>query len=56
MDIRSFYHENKEFRDYVDRYCKKYVEGKSINIEEAFNHVIIKEVAEMYATKPIEAV
>ena len=56
MDTRSLYHENKDFHDYVDRYCKKYVEGKSISLEEAFNHILVKEVAEFYTTKPIEAV
>ncbi|MBO7449063.1 MAG: hypothetical protein J6U54_01730 [Clostridiales bacterium] len=45
---RKLYDENKNFREYVDRYSKKYVEGKSISIEEALTHLIVKNVGDYY--------
>ena len=46
--MREFYGSNKDFRDYVDRYCKNYVEGRSITVEEALEHEQIRLVAEQY--------
>lgn len=45
MDIAEKYRGNKEFRDYVDRYSKQYIEGRSISVEEALSHEIVKEYA-----------
>ena len=45
MDI---YNSNKDFKGYVDRYSKKYVEGKSIPVEEALKHEQVRLVAEQY--------
>ena len=48
MDIASLYNENKEFKDYVDKYSANYHEGKSIPVEEALKHKLIVSVAELY--------
>lgn len=44
MDLRSFYDENKDFKDYVDAYCKK----TGIPVEVALEHFIIRSVAHHY--------
>ena len=44
--LHTFYEENKDFHDYVDRYCAKYVEGKSIAVQEALTHKMVKQYAE----------
>ena len=46
--MKEFYESNKDFRDYVDRYCKKYMEGRSITVEEALEHEVVRQVAEQY--------
>ena len=46
--MRAFYESNKDFRDYVDRYCKNYVEGRSITVEEALEHEQVRLVAVYY--------
>lgn len=46
--MQNFYDTNKDFRDYVDRYCKNYSEGKSITVEEALEHEQVRLVAEQY--------
>lgn len=46
--MRDFYNTNKDFRDYVDRYCKNYVEGRSITVEEALEHAVVRQVVEQY--------
>ncbi len=46
--MKDLYNRNSEFRGYVDRYCKKYMEGKSITIEQALEHKIVRDVAEQY--------
>ena len=42
-----FYNNNKEFKTYVDKYCKKH----GVSVETAFTHRLIKEVAEQYGKK-----
>lgn len=38
----SFYEDNKDFRDYVDAYCKKH----KISVECALQHYIVMAVAD----------
>lgn len=45
--MKNLYINNKGFKTYVDKYCKKYMEGRSITVEEALQHVIVKEYGEM---------
>lgn len=52
--MRDFYNSNKDFRDYVDRYCRKYTEGKSIPVEEALQHAKVR-CAEKYYRELEEA-
>lgn len=40
----ELYNTNKDFRTYVDRYCKKH----QIPVEEAVQHELVKEVGKMY--------
>ena len=42
-----FYNSNKDFKTYVDKYCKKH----GISVETALTHRLIKEVAEQYGKK-----
>lgn len=46
--MKELYEKNKDFRDYVDRYSRKYMEGRSIPVEEALENEIVKRVAEQY--------
>lgn len=46
--MKELYEKNKDFRDYVDRYSRKYVDGKSIPVEKALEHEIVKRVAEQH--------
>lgn len=39
------YKNNKRFRDYVDKYCKK----RKIEVEEAFKHELVKQAYLYYA-------
>jgi len=48
MDLKKLYNENKDFREYVDKYSAHYEMGKSIPIEEALTHLIVKNVADEY--------
>lgn len=45
MDLMERYQEDKNFREYVDRYCKAY----NRTVEETLNHALIQEVARYYA-------
>lgn len=45
--MEDLYKGNKDFKTYVDKYCKNYIEGRSITVEEALQHVIVKEYGEM---------
>ncbi len=40
----SLYDRSKDFREYVDRYCRKH----QISVEEAVLHALVKEVGKMY--------
>lgn len=44
--MKNLYQTNKDFKDYVDRYSKKYVEGRSIPVEEALEHAMVRNYAE----------
>ena len=46
--MQDFYNTNKDFRDYVDRYSRKYMEGRSITVDEALEHAVVRQVAEQY--------
>lgn len=46
--MKELYEKNKDFRDYVDRYSRKYMEGRSITVKEALKHEVVKRVAEQY--------
>lgn len=46
--MKELYEKNKDFRDYVDRYSRKYMEGRSIPVEEALEHAVVRQVAEQY--------
>lgn len=54
MDLGLLYKENKEFKQYVDKYSNNYNEGKSITVEEALRHKLVEQVAEMYYNQPEE--
>ena len=45
--MTNFYNNNKNFKEYVDKYCKKH----GISVETALTHRLIKEVAEQYGKK-----
>lgn len=40
----EFYKTNKDFRDFVNRYCRKH----KCTVEEALTHVIVREVEKAY--------
>lgn len=41
--MNELYKNNKDFREYVDKYCAKH----GVTVEEAFTHDIVKAVANM---------
>lgn len=41
--LHNEYKYNKRFREYVDHYCKNYNEGRSITVEEALQHDVVKQ-------------
>ena len=49
--MREFYDRNADFKRYVDNYAKNYNEGKSISVDEALEHEIVKRVAAQYREK-----
>lgn len=51
MDYKALYDKNKDFNLYVNLYAKKYNEGKSISVNEALEHELVKQVAERYREK-----
>ena len=51
--MREFYDRNADFKMYVDRYAKKHNEGKSISVNEALEHEIVKHVAAQYREKEV---
>lgn len=48
MDLKKLYNENKDFREYVDKYSAHHEMGKPISVEEALTHLIVKSVADEY--------
>ena len=50
-NLKEFYNRNEDFRKYVNSYAKKHNEGRSISVEEALEHEIVKQVAEQYREK-----
>ena len=50
-NLKEFYNRNADFKRYVDCYTKKYNEGKSISVDEALEHELVKHVAEQYREK-----
>lgn len=44
MDLMERYREDKNFHEYVDRYCKAY----NRTIEDVLNHALVREVARYY--------
>ncbi len=46
MNLKELYYTDSDFRGYVDRYCKNYSEGKSITVEEALTHAMVRVYAE----------
>ena len=53
-NLKEFYNRNEDFKRYVDRYAKKHNEGKSISVDEALEHEIVKSVAAQYREKEVE--
>lgn len=51
MTVESLYNTNNDFKRYVDGYCYKYTEGRTITLHEVFSHEIVKLVAEQYQRK-----
>ena len=49
--MMDFYNKNSDFKRYVNLYSKKYNEGKSISVNEALEHALVKQVAEHYREK-----
>ena len=50
-NLKEFYNRNADFRKYVNRYAKNHNEGKSISVNEALEHEIVKSVAAQYREK-----
>ena len=50
-NLKEFYNRNADFKRYVDRYAKMHNEGKSISVDEALEHELVKQVAEQYREK-----
>ena len=50
-NLKEFYNRNADFKRYVDNYAKNYNEGKSISVDEALEHEIVKNVAAQYREK-----
>ena len=53
-NLKEFYNRNADFRKYVNSYAKKHNEGKSISVDEALEHEIVKSVAAQYREKAVE--
>lgn len=45
--MNNFYKQNKDFRAYVDGYCR----SRCISVEVALNHALIKQVYHYYKAK-----
>lgn len=49
--MNDLYNTNADFKRYVDRYCKKHTEGRSISVDQALEHELVKQVATQYKEK-----
>lgn len=49
IDLRSFYDTNADFHQYMDKFLAN---NPDISFDLAIQHVIIKEIANYYATAP----
>lgn len=45
MNLKELYQTNSEFKEYVDRYCNGYSEGKHLTLDEALQHRLIADYA-----------
>lgn len=48
MNMAELYETDADLKRYVDRYCKKYSEGRSIPLDAALKHRIVIEAAMQY--------
>lgn len=48
MDVKKLYEDNKDFREYVDRFVRK---NPEYTVEEAIKHKIIREDIAKYYTE-----
>lgn len=44
MNTHTLYEKNINFKEYVDKYCKKH----NISVDQALDHHIVKDVAKHY--------
>ena len=51
MELEEKYGSDPAFKEYVDRYAKQYIEGKSISVSEALTHEMVKNYAKWLDTK-----
>jgi len=51
MDLIQLYEENKDFKEYVDRYSNHHNEGRSIPVAEALQHEVVRCYAEFILSK-----
>lgn len=42
--MKEFYNSNPDFKDYVDKYCKKH----KCTVDEALKHALVQEVRKAY--------
>ena len=42
--MKDFYNSNTDFKEYVERYCKKH----KCTVEEALKHKVVEDVCEQY--------
>lgn len=48
MNMAELYETDADLKRYVDRYCQKYSEGRSIPLDAALRHRIVIEAARQY--------
>lgn len=51
MDGKALYDNNKDFKQYVDKYANQ----RKLSIEEALSHALVKEVGKVYGGKENES-
>ena len=50
-NLKEFYNRNEDFKRDFDNYAKNYNEGRSVSVDEALEHEIVKSVAAQYMEK-----